>query len=56
MCSKLKLIKNYLRSLTDQERFSTLVILSIKIVLLKSIGFNHAISKCKKQNVGKKKF
>ncbi|GBO32981.1 hypothetical protein AVEN_64274-1 [Araneus ventricosus] len=54
--SKLKLIKNYLRSTMNQARLSCLAILSIENNVAEGIDFDDAISKFAEQKVRKKRF
>lgn len=42
--SKLKLIKNYLRSVMSQERLTSLALISIEIEMAKSIDFDEIIN------------
>ncbi|XP_065673958.1 zinc finger MYM-type protein 1-like [Hydra vulgaris] len=51
--SKLKLIKNFLRSTMGQERTSDLAILSIECLLAKNIDFHDVIEKFAKQKTRK---
>ncbi len=54
--SKLKLIKNYLRSTMGQSRLSNLAILSIESELAKSIDFDEVVDKFAALNARKGKF
>ncbi|GBL79091.1 hypothetical protein AVEN_92350-1 [Araneus ventricosus] len=54
--SKLKLIKNYLRSTMNQARLSSSAILSIETNVAESIDFDDAISKFTEHKVRKKRF
>jgi len=54
--SKLKLIKNYLRSQIGQERLSNLAILSIEYDIAKTIDLDHVIDKLASEKARKVKF
>ncbi|GBM35499.1 hypothetical protein AVEN_257197-1 [Araneus ventricosus] len=54
--SKLKLIKNYLKSTMNRSRLSSLAILSIENSVAENIDFDDAISKFAEQKVRKKRF
>lgn len=54
--SKLKLIKNYLRSQIGQERLSNLAILSIEYDIAKSIDVDHTIDKLASEKARKVNF
>lgn len=50
---RLKLIKNYLRSSINQEKFSSLAILSIESEVVNSIDFDDVIKDLASKNVRK---